>query len=257
MHSMNMETKNVITNTSAKELDALCDIRCKQHVLEKFGISIPDENLKDMSIFREFCAKAGLCLSKKYFASLRDIKEALELGSGVIALVDGGEMGGNSLTEMIEDKYVGESPDLAVVVLSLEDDIVICNPALGEEPQRVSREKFIDAWRDSKFYMLAVNTIDKVARSYRPEPVNLEDVSLPEEIEELTETIAENTHEVWSKGRMEEGWSYGPSLDEKARKHPDLLPYSALTEGEKEFDRATAMNAIKMIVKLGFKIEKQ
>lgn len=95
-----------------------------------------------------------------------------------------------------------------------------------------------------------------MARSYRPEPLDLTDVVLPESLAELTEAIAENTHEVWSQNRMDEGWTYGSERDDDEKKHPDLVPYSELSEGEKDYDRATAMNAIKLIVKLGYKIEK-
>lgn len=99
--------------------------------------------------------------------------------------------------------------------------------------------------------------LEKVAENYRPAPLDLNDVHLPPGLEELTEAIAENTHEVWSAGRMAEGWTYGEKRDDASRKHPDLLPYSVLPEGEKDYDRATAMNAIKLIVKLGYKIEKK
>ena len=95
-----------------------------------------------------------------------------------------------------------------------------------------------------------------ISRTYRPAPLDLSDVRLPESLCELTEVIAENTHEVWSQRRMAEGWTYGPVRDEAALKHPCLLPYAELSENEKEYDRATALNAIKMMVKLGFKIEK-
>ena len=98
--------------------------------------------------------------------------------------------------------------------------------------------------------------IAKIASQYHPSPMDVSDVQLPESLTALTEAIAENTHEVWSQGRMNEGWTYGPVRDEQGRKHPDLLPYSLLSEGEKDFDRATAMNAIKLIVKLGYTIEK-
>lgn len=215
---------------------------CEQYVLRKLGYSSLDDK--------------GLSVSKKYFATLQDVKDQLELGSGVIVVIDGGEIDGNETVEMIEDRFVGEMPDHAIVVLSLEEDVVAYNPKYGEEPQRIPRTKFIDAWRDSKFYMLAVNAADVVAKAYRPAPLDLSDVTLPESLEELTEAIAENTHEVWSQGRKNEGWTYGSKLDDEAKTHPDLLPYASLTEGEKDFDRATAMNAIKLIVKLGYRIEK-
>ena len=56
---------------------------------------------------------------------------------------------------------------------------------------------------------------------------------------------------------MKEGWTYGPVRDDKLKKHPDLVPYSELPEGEKEYDRATAMNTIKLVLKLGFELHKK
>ena len=95
------------------------------------------------------------------------------------------------------------------------------------------------------------------AGTYKPAPRDLSDIVLPETLLELTEAIAENTHEVWSQNRMAEGWTYGPVRDEAHLRHPGLRPYSELSEEEKEYDRDTAMNAIKLVVKLGYKIEKQ
>lgn len=92
--------------------------------------------------------------------------------------------------------------------------------------------------------------------TYTPKPVNLDDVQLPPNLEELREAIAENVHEVWSAGRIKEGWTYGSQRDDKLKKHPDLVPYSELTDGEKQYDRDTAMNTIKLIIKLGFDIVK-
>lgn len=93
-------------------------------------------------------------------------------------------------------------------------------------------------------------------KTYTPHPINLDDVKLPSSMEELREAIAENVHEVWAAGRIKEGWTYGPKRDDNLKKHPDLIPYSELTEGEKQFDRDTAENTIKLIIKLGFDIVK-
>ena len=95
------------------------------------------------------------------------------------------------------------------------------------------------------------------AANYIPAPIDLSDVVLPDSLLELTEAIAENTHEVWSQNRLSNGWTYGPKRNDAKLKHPDLIPYADLPEVEKEFDRATAINAIKLIVKLGYRIEKQ
>ncbi len=70
----------------------------------------------------------------------------------------------------------------------------------------------------------------------------------------MTEQLARNTHEVWARGRMAEGWRHGPRLDEDKKLHPCLVPYEELPESEKEFDRATAMEAVRFIAAAGFEI---
>lgn len=90
---------------------------------------------------------------------------------------------------------------------------------------------------------------------YTPEPMDLSSVDLPESLIQLSERIAENVHEVWAKARMDEGWTYGEKRDDIHKKHPCLVPYDELPEEEKEYDRNTAMNTIKMVKKLGFRIE--
>ena len=91
---------------------------------------------------------------------------------------------------------------------------------------------------------------------YTPEPLDTKSISLPEDLIELTEKIAENVHEVWAMGRIKEGWTYGEERDDFAKKTPCLVPYSELPEGEKEFDRNTALETVKLIISLGYKIEK-
>uniref|UniRef100_UPI0015ECD7F1 Putative ryanodine receptor n=1 Tax=Bacteroides thetaiotaomicron (strain ATCC 29148 / DSM 2079 / JCM 5827 / CCUG 10774 / NCTC 10582 / VPI-5482 / E50) TaxID=226186 RepID=UPI0015ECD7F1 len=92
---------------------------------------------------------------------------------------------------------------------------------------------------------------------YIPEPMDLSLVDLPESLIQLSERIAENVHEVAAKARIDEGWTYGEKRDDIHKKHPCLVPYDELPEEEKEADRNTAMNTIKMVKKLGFRIEKE
>ena len=44
---------------------------------------------------------------------------------------------------------------------------------------------------------------------YNPKPIDTSEVKLPEDLLELTERIAENVHDVWAKGRITEGWTFG------------------------------------------------
>ena len=89
---------------------------------------------------------------------------------------------------------------------------------------------------------------------YVPQPVDTAGINLPDEMEALAEKLAENVHDVWARTRMEQGWTYGPERDDAAKKHPCLVPYEELSEEEKEYDRNTSVETIKLILKLGFKI---
>ena len=93
-------------------------------------------------------------------------------------------------------------------------------------------------------------------QEYTPHPIDLNDVKLPEELEALTEHLARNIHEVWAQSRMSQGWTYGEKRNDDLKTHPSLIPYEDLTEQEKQYDRDTALSALKFIVKEGFNITK-
>lgn len=89
-----------------------------------------------------------------------------------------------------------------------------------------------------------------------PKPSIKSNIVLPEELLELTEKIAANVHDVWARGRIEEGWTYGPIRDGVKKETPCLVPYAELPESEKEYDRSTAMETLKFIIKSGYTISK-
>ena len=91
---------------------------------------------------------------------------------------------------------------------------------------------------------------------YKPKPVDTSKVVLPKDLNALVEIIAKNVHEVWSLERIKEGWTYGPIRDDIKKTTPCLVPYEELPESEKEYDRKTAFETLKLVVKLGYKIEK-
>ena len=92
---------------------------------------------------------------------------------------------------------------------------------------------------------------------YIPKPIDTADVVLPEELQPLIEKMAKNVHEVWAQSRMEQGWTYGEERSDALKQHPCLIPYEELPEVEKAYDRDTALGTLKLISKLGFKIEKE
>jgi hypothetical protein len=91
---------------------------------------------------------------------------------------------------------------------------------------------------------------------YRPDPIDTSGVALRPEIVQLTEFLSRNAHEVWARQRMAEGWRWGPERNDTRKEHPSLIPYERLSEQEKELDRQTAMETLKVILALGFNIGK-
>lgn len=92
---------------------------------------------------------------------------------------------------------------------------------------------------------------------YKPNPIDTSNIKLPEELLALTEKIAEQVHESWAVGRIAEGWTYGELRDDEKKTTPCLVPYDELPETEKEYDRVTALGTLRLIVAMGYSIEKK
>ena len=93
-------------------------------------------------------------------------------------------------------------------------------------------------------------------KNYTPNPIDTSDIRLDDSLLELTEKIAENVHEVWAAGRVNEGWKYGKERNDIKKEHPCIVRYDELPESEKDYDRNTAIETVKLIVKLGYSIKK-
>ena len=91
--------------------------------------------------------------------------------------------------------------------------------------------------------------------TYEPRPIDTSRVELDEELQQLTERLAENAHDHWARRGMAEGWTFGRVRDDGARRHPNRVPYDQLTEAEKEYDRETAMQTLRAMIALGWRIE--
>jgi hypothetical protein len=91
---------------------------------------------------------------------------------------------------------------------------------------------------------------------YTPRPIDTRDVVLPASLEPLIEHLSEHNHDTWSRQRIADGWRWGPKRDDQGKTHPDLIPYSELSEGEKQYDRNSVVETLKAIVALGYRIEK-
>jgi hypothetical protein len=90
--------------------------------------------------------------------------------------------------------------------------------------------------------------------TYNPILIPTDNVNLPAALEQLTELLAKNAHDMWALQRIHDGWEFGPTRNDVMKEHPDLIPYEQLSDGEKEYDRITTMETLKAILALGYKI---
>lgn len=188
----------------------------------------------------------GLHVERKYDATLLDLERSLDKGREVIAVVDR-----NIIDKSDSD---GQPRFHAVYVTSIEEDGAVLYLNLDTLLEElVEKEDFLRAWKSSGNYMV---TATKSVNGYNPQPINVESIPLDADLEDLTEAIAENAHDIWARARMDEGWVYGQVRDDEKRQHPDLVPYAQLPESEKEYDRLMAMNTLRLVRRLGYNIVK-
>ncbi len=94
-------------------------------------------------------------------------------------------------------------------------------------------------------------------KTYTPNPIDTSHIEIHKELLDLADTLARNVHETWAQERIRQGWQYGPERNDAKKLHPCLVPYDDLPDSEKIYDYNTAMETIKVILGLGYGIEKK
>lgn len=94
-----------------------------------------------------------------------------------------------------------------------------------------------------------------IRMSYTPKPIDTSKVRISDDLLKLIELLGRNIHDVWARSRLREGWKFGSQRNEAAKEHPCLVPYEELPELEKQYDRDTALQAIKVILAIGYCIQ--
>lgn len=251
-----------VQRMAAESEDSLCDIACEEYILNLRGLDFDVSALTGEALENRWLKEKGMPLHhigrlleskklvvvRKYEATVQDLCNALDEKSDVIVVVNSAKLDGVCVDNI--------DPNHAVVVLDInkkEGLVRIFNPSSIQQKEMVCLSTFDSAWNDSLCYMVE---IQEDTKSYTPHPIDLSDIGLDHSFIELRESIAENAHENWSMLRKNEGWVYGPQRDDKGKKNPDLVPYSKLSEGEKDYDRNMAVETIKLVKKLGYEIIK-
>ena len=72
--------------------------------------------------------------------------------------------------------------------------------------------------------------------------------------DEMIEMLAEFEHQRWCRQRREWGWTHGEVRDNELRRHPDLIPWSELSESSKEKDRGPIREIGEVLSEVGLNI---
>ena len=246
---------------AAKDDENICSVVCEAYILHRRNIKFDSNELlvtarekhwlktegTPLHAIGQLLALKGLLITRKYDATIDDLVKVLALNNDVIVAVD---------IQKLYKEHLEVDLDInhAIVVTAVDTESGIVSIFDPQERKHVDipMSFFLRAWHDSRNYMVRVlQHIDE----YDPEPIRLDDVTLSDNLIELREAIAENLHEVWAVTRMKEGWTYGPVRNDEKKQHPDLIPYCALPDSEREYDRLMAWNTLKLVKKLGFEIK--
>lgn len=240
----------------------VCAVLCEIYILNQHHIIYNQESLFETArnkgwlkpegtplyCLGNLLAFSGLLINRKFDSSLDDIRQAIAEDCDVMVGVD-------------REKLYAEEIDLedltnhAVVVTGIDETSVsIFDPYEAKNISKIPVSDFLNAWKESHNYMIKVlHSVE----DYEPHPIDVDSVPLNGDLEQLQDAIAENAHNVWAKARINEGWTYGKEFDDEKKEDPTLMPYTALPDSEKEYDRLTAFNTIKLVKKLGFDIIKR
>ncbi|XP_055318049.1 ryanodine receptor isoform X5 [Sitodiplosis mosellana] len=93
------------------------------------------------------------------------------------------------------------------------------------------------------------------ANGYKPAPLDLSAVTLTPKLEELVDQLAENTHNLWAKERIQQGWTYGLNEDSETLRSPHLVPYSKVDDAIKKANRDTASETVRTLLVYGYNLD--
>lgn len=261
-----------MTSLAAADSENMCDLKCESLILSKYDINYDIEHLKELAqkyagfegdgvsiynIGKLLQTNPRMFVSRRFRQNLSDILELQARGYQIIAVVNENKLH----LEEDEDLEFEDFANHAVVVLSVDKDTVtLYNPSTDNESDTYPVDTFLKAWADSRCFIASAKMLES-EDEYEPYPIDVSDIELDPSLDEVKEAIAETAHEIWAKDRKREGWKYGPVKKQvtlpdgtKDWRNQDLRPYNWLDESEKDYDRKMAMNTIKLVQLLGFKI---
>jgi hypothetical protein len=168
-----------------------CAIRSQQLVLNDFGVPVSQEQLINeasqngwyhqgdgtpMEDVGNLLESHGIAINRVVDGNIYDLASELAQGHKVIIGVDANELWHDGLLQDAKDSVIGETPNHALIVAGIDTadpqniQVILEDPGTGDVAKAYPMEQFLDAWHDSKNYM--VSTTQPAPLAYNPEMVN-------------------------------------------------------------------------------------
>lgn len=185
---------DLVSNEVQQQYNDTCAIKSQQLILNDFGIPVTEDQLvqqaQQLDIYRpgqggtspEDVGKLleinGIPCTQHESASIYDLTSALAKGEKIIIGVDSSELWNGGVLTSLEDKFVGEQADHALIVAGIDTtnpndvQVILTDPGTGQEGARYPIAQFIDAWQDSGNFM--VTTDYPAPLAYNPEMINFD-----------------------------------------------------------------------------------
>ena len=164
-------------NEYQQQYSDTCAIKSQQIIMNEFGIPVTEEQLvsysyqhgwysghgTSMDDVGKLLEEGGIPVHRQSNANVFDLVSELAQGHRVIVGVDADELWGDRILGWMEDFYHGEQPDHALIVTGIDtrdpNNIMVCvtDPGTGEHNRAYPLDQFMDAWSDSKCFMVATN----------------------------------------------------------------------------------------------------
>ncbi|XP_038217168.1 ryanodine receptor isoform X32 [Zerene cesonia] len=93
------------------------------------------------------------------------------------------------------------------------------------------------------------------SNGYKPAPLDLSAVTLTPKMDELVDQLAENTHNLWARERIQQGWTYGLNEDPDMNRSPHLVPYPKVDDAIKKANRDTASETVRTLLVYGYNLD--
>ena len=216
----------VLKAAQNKDLKAIgdCVVRCEHEILKNYLPEISFDILLRLSNENKWLQDGGtplynigrileyynLSVVRLYDCKPEYICKELQGGCYVIVVVNA--------EKLYREETVSSDPNHAVLIRKFDEKAITLFDPQHQEEKTYDISQFLNAWKDSQYYMVSV--IERGLRHYDPQPIDVTDFPLDGDIKDLIEAIAENCHDIWARTRLDDGWQYGEKRDDEHKKHP-------------------------------------